>query len=90
MLKDSYLAKTYLMYNGKITWPVFQKIYNELLEDTKTKDGKDCRGLKHHNDIFIILNKYEKLVKESYEFLLEKGLLTKPTDFKILKLVNEI
>lgn len=87
--RESYLAKVYLIYNGKITWPVFQKIYNELIDDIFENNVLTYKGLKHHNDIFIIINKYEKLVKESYKYLLSKGLLTKPTDFKILKLVNE-
>lgn len=88
-IQDSYLAKTYLLFNGKITWPVKEKIYNVLIEDQIESGQIKCKGLKHHNDIFIILNKYEGLIKESYKYLISKGLLTKPTDFKILKLVNE-
>lgn len=88
-IKDSYLAKVYLLFNGKITWPVNEKIYNVLIEDMIENGQIKCKGLKHHNDIFIILNKYEGLIKESYKYLINKGLLTRPTDFKILKLVNE-
>ncbi len=84
------LTKLYLLFYSKLTWTVYQNIYDKLYEDYEIPDEiKIVKGLKRHNDSVIIFNKYKELTAKTYEFLLKLQLVTLPTTKpKMLAIIN--
>jgi len=84
------LTKLYLLFYSKLTWPVYQNIYDKLYEDYEIpEEFKIVKGLKRHNDSVIIFNKYKELTAKTYAFLLNLELVTLPTTKpKMLAIIN--
>jgi len=89
-VKEINLDRIYLMYNAKITWPVFEKIYDKMYDDYKNGKGQEKKGLKHHTDASIIFPRYEKLVGETYHFLEPRGHINFPKmNKKMMNIINK-
>ena len=78
-LKDLTLTRIYFLYFKKIIWPVYDKIY---------RYEKDELIKRKHSGINELIKKYEDLIKESYNFLLDKNYVSKPSESDILKLLK--
>lgn len=77
--KEITLTRIYFLYYEKIIWPVYEKLYSQ------EKDKLLERGHPGTNELF---KKYETLTKETYDFLLEKHYVGKPTESLILNIVE--
>ena len=73
-VKDMLLTKVYFLFISKIMAPA-RNIYNDRVS----------LGLDTHPDTEIIVDKYEKLTKESHEYLIKKNKIRKPVDGVIKK-----
>lgn len=84
------LTRLYLLFYSKLTWPVYQNIYDKLYEDYEVPEElRIVKGLKRHNDSVIIFNKYKELTAKTYAFLLKLELVTLPTTKpKMLAIIN--
>ena len=86
-IKEITLDRIYLMFNSKITWPVYEKIYKELYiyED---ENGNE-KGLKYHTDGSIIFERYFELIRESYKYLEPRGHIKYPLESdKMMAIIN--
>lgn len=64
-VKDAILTRTYFLYYSKILWPVHREIWSV--------DRPDL--LKHHDDSIFIFPRYQRLSKETIEYLTGKNLI---------------
>lgn len=90
-LKELNLTRIFLLFNAKITWPVFHSIYSELYEDSFLADGKTLKlkGLKNHTDSSIIFEIYKDLIRKTYKYLEPKGLIKFPSkNTKMMAIIN--
>lgn len=69
--KDILLTKIYLLFYSKITWPVYQEIYRFRRKDLIEKGYPDSPSL---------FKNYERLTKQTYDYLLKGGHVGKPAD----------
>lgn len=74
--KSINLDRSYLMFNAKITWPVWERI----LKDFYFGNPNDKANLKRHTDASIIFERLFGLIKDSYNYLEPKGLILLPID----------
>lgn len=72
-IKEQFLCRAYLMFHSKIMWPVFSKMY-------------DDPAFKGHTDNLYI--NFNKLIKETYDYLVPREKLAKATATKVLTLYN--
>jgi uncharacterized membrane protein len=78
-MKEIMLTKVYFLYYSKILWPV----YSHILD--KHRDA--LLAMKQPNAQTLFSN-YERLTRETYKFLISKGYVERPSEPKILAIIN--
>lgn len=77
--KNILLTKIYFLFYSKITWPVYQEIY---------QNGKE-ELLRAHPDSPPLFKLYERLTKKSYDYLLKGEHIGISTDPQMMDLLNK-
>lgn len=72
--------RSYLMFNAKIIWPVWERILKDFYFDNVNSRA----NLKSHTDATIIFDRLFKLIRDTYNYLEPKGLILLPKDNAIM------
>jgi len=73
-IKEDFYCRAYLMVHSKIIWPVLDKLF-------------DDEAFKGHTD--NLFNNFNNLIKDTYNYLVPKSLLSKPDDKRLTDLMPE-